>query len=99
LFSIFGTKHFLKDIYTVEQNILSYPYNKQKQWVFLDIVPAHVLLHTYWNNQTVHYSKSVQNPPLMQDAYYLTNANPDTTFFTLIHQDKRHKVYVLKNDK
>jgi 4-amino-4-deoxy-L-arabinose transferase-like glycosyltransferase len=99
LFSIFGTKHFMKDIITVEQNILSYPYSKQKEWVFLDIVPAHILLHTYWNEQTVHYSKSIQNPPLIQNAYYLTNANLDTAFFNLINQDKRHRVYVLKNNK
>jgi len=89
----------MKDIITVEQNILSYPYSKQKEWVFLDIVPAHILLHTYWNEQTVHYSKSVKNPPLIQNVYYLTNANLDTAFFNLINQDKRHRVYVLKNNK
>lgn len=99
LFAAFGTLHFVKDIAVVEKNVLSYPYDTQKEWVFLDIVPAHVLLYTLWNESTTHYSESVENPPLIKNAYYLTNTVMDSTFFTLVHQDKRHKVYILKSDR
>ncbi len=96
LFSVFGTVHFVKDILNVEKNILSYPYDTQKEWIFLDIVPAHILLHTLWNGNATHYSRSIKNPPLMKNVYYVTNTVMDSTFFTFIHQDKRHRVYVLR---
>jgi 4-amino-4-deoxy-L-arabinose transferase-like glycosyltransferase len=99
LFTIFGTKHFINNILTTDKNILNYPYDTQKEWVFLDIVPAHVFLYTLWNNNNTHYSKSVKNPPLMKNVYYVTNTIMDSTFFTLIHQDKQHRVYTLKHNQ
>lgn len=98
LFIIFGTRHFVKDIYSSDKNILSYPYDARKSWVFLEIVPSHVLLYAMWNNQKIEYSKSLRNPPRTKDAYYIAANNNvvDTTFFNIIYQDKRHSVYVQK---
>lgn len=99
LFTVFATRHFVKDVLTTDKNILTYPYNKQNEWVFVDIMPAHVLLYTLWNNHTVHYSKKDKNMPFIKNAYYITHSEMDTVFFSLVHQDKRHKVYMLKEKK